>query len=383
MTRFLSITLLTIFLSVPFFSNAGNDLKDWYIQQNQAVLAPEIMLTSNLHITQANEFYLQEITNILFFQLSTEFNFIEADKKKELINKLKNNKVKISISDKHTSTNTEQAWPYIDQTIQINPDDLNVASTDKNAYIATKLLATMLKQEKINRIRSYINDNYYSKSTLTEMRDYIESDEKHAIRTAFKGEWETEFGKLTFIEQTKDNYTRAYYGAPEDGKLIKGITRLDEGKVIFEGEWYRKNDPTEKGEAVFILNSDRISFEGKWNYVKEVEKGHKPWTGTKILSDNEKLLGEWQTNYGLLLLMKDNNGNIKGFYDKEEYGKTLEGHFIDQDGVHTFEGMWGRKNAPNEYGWVNFSYNPKTNTFKGKWNSNEDISLWYDWSGSR
>ena len=129
----------------------------------------------------------------------------------------------------------------------------------------------------------------------------------------FSGQWETTYGLMT-LEQK---------GVSVSGQYIMGGERCSiEGKVQNRRLDFKYREPNASGEGWFELDAGGDRFSGSWR-----ENGSSvwmPWVGTRTTDLRKTFAGVWETSFGRMRLIENEDGEVRGIYSFEGVS-TLSG----------------------------------------------------------
>ena len=179
----------------------------------------------------------------------------------------------------------------------------------------------------------------------------------------FSGQWETTYGLMT-LEQ-KDDYVSGQY-------LMDGARCSIEGKVESRRLQFKYREPKASGEGWFELNADGDQFSGSWR-----ENGASvwmSWVGTRAKDLRDTFAGVWETSFGRMRLVENDDGEVRGIYALEGVS-TLKGK-KDNDRLRL---QYHEKNISGE-AW--FQLKDEGSTFEGEWRA-DGQEQWRKWTGRR
>lgn len=395
---------IIIFLLTVQVQLSAQDFIDWYKGDFLTPPMAKIENSSGKSYDLVEQLRVNDLLGILCYQLNNSFLSLGKEEVKKVNEFILNKDLVIDVSNTNEATSGLNGWGYNDDNVYINPSSVVKGTKIDYGTLAKKLLVTFLAMpqgenitaSEIGKLKSlvdtYTSSSLYNTSSFDKMASYRRDYINWSVPLAFDGIWESNYGDITFIQNTSiykatnknylnQNIVEAFYDKPELGKLLNGKVILnDEGGFRFVGEWLRKHT-SENGVAKFDLSDDRLFFKGFW--VGEDGEAY-DWIARKKLTDLNKMLGNWDTNYGKLTLIETVNGGVKGFYEVEGVKKTLEGVFVKESGKDLkFHGQWGTDGQLDQSGGVEFTYDEDDDTINGRWHSDGMNAKWYDWTGKR
>jgi hypothetical protein len=171
------------------------------------------------------------------------------------------------------------------------------------------------------------------------------------------GEYSTNFKEMT-LTQNGDKVTGTY---KHKNGSINGVLN---GNTL-TGTWTQSDA---KGRLKFVFSPDFSSFKGKWSY--DNAEPTKVWNGEKTKDNSEQtiLLGEFETDYDDMRLMRK--------------GNTITGTYKHKDGVingilngNILTGTWKQNDGGGK---LKFIFSSDFSSFKGKWNydTKEPSRVW-------
>lgn len=179
----------------------------------------------------------------------------------------------------------------------------------------------------------------------------------------FSGRWETTYGLMT-LEQKDDSVSGEY--------IMNGARCSIEGKVQSRRLQFKYREPKASGEGWFELNANGDQFSGSWR-----ENGASvwmPWIGTRTKDLRRTFAGVWETSFGRMRLLENDDGEVRGIYALEGVS-TLKGK-KDNDKLAL------RYHEKNISGEARFQLKDEGSMFEGEWRA-DGQEQWQNWIGRR
>jgi hypothetical protein len=179
----------------------------------------------------------------------------------------------------------------------------------------------------------------------------------------FSGQWETTYGLMT-LEQKGVSVSGQYIMGGERGSI--------EGKVQNRRLDFKYREPNASGEGWFELDAGGDRFSGSWR-----ENGSSvwmPWVGTRTTDLRKTFAGVWETSFGRMRLLENEDGEVRGIYSFE--------------GVSTLSGKKNndrltlRYHEKNVSGEAWFQLQDEGSMFEGEWRA-DGQEQWQKWIGRR
>src|SRR5262245_21663372 len=129
----------------------------------------------------------------------------------------------------------------------------------------------------------------------------------------FSGRWETTYGLMT-LEQKDDSVSGQY--------IMDGARCAIEGKVQGRRLQFKYREPKASGEGWFELNANGDQFSGLGR-----ETGASvwmSWVGTRTKDLRKTFAGVWDTTFGRMRLIENDEGEVRGVYALDGVS-TLQG----------------------------------------------------------
>jgi len=185
-----------------------------------------------------------------------------------------------------------------------------------------------------------------------------------AAASAWDGEWDTNWGKMT-LTQTGNTVSGTY--THNAGRIEAQVVG---NKIV--GNWYQSNG---SGKMEFEMDSDGAGFQGKWRYNNSGTWNS--WTARKAAaapSGKKTWAGTWDTTWGKMVL-NQSGSSVTGTY------AFKDGRIEAQAVGNKIIGNWYQSNGSGqiEFEMINGGAN-----FLGKWKYANNAS-WSGnaWSGKR
>src|SRR5262249_52340325 len=119
----------------------------------------------------------------------------------------------------------------------------------------------------------------------------------------FSGKWETTYGLMT-LEQKDDSAYGQY--------AMDGARCTIEGKVQGRRFQFKYREPKASGEGWFELNANGDQFSGLWR--EKSASVWMSWVGTRTKDLRKTFAGVWDTSFGRMRLLENNEGEVRGVY---------------------------------------------------------------------
>jgi hypothetical protein len=179
----------------------------------------------------------------------------------------------------------------------------------------------------------------------------------------FSGQWETAYGLMT-LEQIDDSVSGHY--------ILDGARCSIEGKARNRRLEFKYREPNASGEGWFELNANGDQFSGSWR-----ENGASvwmSWVGTRTKDLRKTFAGVWDTSFGRMRLLENDDGEVRGVYALDGVS-TLQGK-KDNDRLAL------RYHEKNVSGEARFQLKDEGSMFEGEWRA-DGQEEWQKWTGRR
>lgn len=369
---------------------------DWFYKSYYAPPSVEV-LTPYPEIADA--IYLEETFGLLAYQVNGVFDFISLEERDAINRILFSDKLVVHIDENQNSLDKSQNWEVRKKFIFLPKDKLNEISSIE---LSTCLLEALLKLDKttfpLDRIQKILvntkntqPETVYTKRILQELRSYTKTYQILALQSAFAGKWSTPEGELIFIDpevisrssisnNLLTNFTKGYLGdSPQTLRTLDGNIYVIEDNCVLSGTFTSRT--SEKPNAfTYILSGDRLSLYG---YYIDDSNRKIPFTGIRILSDDDLILGKWQIGDNTILFYKTGNGKINGIYnlDHPDEIKYVQTTVEMKDNQLKLKGSTGYIDKKTNQGKITITYDSEKSYFKAK--GTEPSGQPLNWKGYR